>query len=95
LAAIEMPAKSVSMLYGARLGERDRSERKSDVVHQDGVAVGSRLGDRVRADRAARPAAVLDHRGLAQGLGHALRDQARDDVGRAARGERNDDAHGP
>src|SRR5262249_18015797 len=52
-------------------------------------------GDGVCADRAARPAAVLDHRGLSHGLGHALRDEARDDVGGAARRERNDDADRP
>ena len=45
--------------------------------------------------RAARAAAVLDHDRLAELRRHLLEHDARDDVGRAARPERNDRADRP
>src|SRR3990172_7302342 len=58
-----------------------------------GKAAGRPLRAPPGADGAGRPGAVIDDDRLAQQLGHARRDQARGDVGRAARGKRHDDAY--
>ena len=89
-----MPAKSVSRLYGSRPASASDVEAsgKGDVVHQQRVAVGRRLRHHVGADRAARAAAILHQHRLPHRLLHALRDDARGDVGGAARRERHDDA---
>ncbi len=56
------------------------------------VAVGVGARGFGCADGAASAALVFHNHGLAQFLAHALRHQARDDVGRAARRERNNHA---
>ena len=60
---------------------------------QQRVAVGRRLGDCVGTHVAAGAASVL-HEGAAQRGAHLLREQPRQDVGRAAGRERHDDADG-
>jgi hypothetical protein len=68
------------------------------VVQQQGVAVGCRLGDLGRAQRAAGAADVLDDHGLveqvARHLAQHLGQVARHLVGGAAGGERHDDGDG-
>src|SRR6185503_853982 len=64
---------------------------RADAADADRVAIGRRLGDHVRADVAARAGAVLDEDRLAPGLGPAIADQTRIDVGDAAHGKRHDD----
>jgi hypothetical protein len=59
-------------------------------VEQEGVTVGVRLGDDIRTDRAAGAAHVLDDDRLAEGFRQALREEARQHVGRAA-GREGDD----
>ena len=59
------------------------------------IAVGRGLGDEVGTDVAARSRTVLNEERLLPGLRELLGDQTHDDVVRAARGERHDDAHGP
>jgi hypothetical protein len=54
------------------------------------VAVGLRAHGGLHADRAARARSVVDDDGLAQRIRHFLRDDARHDVGAAARRERHD-----
>ena len=56
----------------------------------DGVAVGRRARDAADADAAAGAADVLDDHRLTERGPHALRQDARHDVGRAARRERHD-----
>ncbi|MNT67685.1 hypothetical protein D3C72_2058500 [compost metagenome] len=60
---------------------------RGDRAQQQGVAIG--LGPRhgIRAQHAARAALVLDHHGLAERRAQFLRDQAAQDVGRAAGGK--------
>jgi hypothetical protein len=67
----------------------------ADRPDADGVAVGRALRDRVDADgeRAART--IVDDDRLAELLGDSRRDDARDVVGRAARGLRDDEAQRP
>ena len=60
---------------------------------EDGVAVGVGMGDHVGRDVAAGAGLVLDHHRLAPDLLQAVADQARGDVGRAARRERHHDLH--
>ena len=62
---------------------------------EQSVAVGRGGGDGAGADGAARAGAVVDHDGLADLRGHLLEHDARDDVDRAACGERHDDADRP
>ena len=64
----------------------------ADRRHQQRLAVRRGLGDGVGAERAARPAAVVDQHGALQFVGQHLRQGPRDDVGRPAGRERNDQA---
>ena len=84
-----------------RLEVLDRVERKlriearvdrlrARIGHEQRVAVGRGLRDRVGADDAARAGAILDHDGLAPLLAQQLPDLAREHVGRAARRLRDD-----
>ena len=63
--------------------------------HQQRVAVGRRLRDRIGADDRAGAGPVLDDEGLLELFGEMLRDDARVDVGRTAGAERHDHAHLP
>ena len=67
------------------IGREDAGRR-----HQQRVAVGRSLGDRIGADIAARARAVLDDDRLAERLRHLVADRARQHVGEAAGGERRD-----
>src|SRR6185369_5750622 len=57
------------------------------------ITVRRRLGDAIDSERAAHAADVLDHHRLAELRAHALREEAAEDVGRPAGGERHDQAH--
>ncbi|KAG1539951.1 hypothetical protein G6F50_014430 [Rhizopus delemar] len=61
-----------------------RGQRVVRAAHEEGIAVGPRLGGHACANRAARPALVVDDDGLAQRLGRFGRDRSCQDVGRAA-----------
>ncbi len=80
---------------GSRQGG-DLDEILQSVVGQvcvDGVGVRGRFGDDRRSDRSARATTIFhDHR-LAPELRELLRDDATDDVGTAARRERDHDVH--
>jgi hypothetical protein len=67
-------------------GERPR------IAQPDRVAVGRGLRDHGDAGVARLAGAVLQHHGLAQPLGERRLQHARDRVGRAPRGERDDEA---
>ena len=81
---------------GARVvAQRLVHHRRDDLAgghDADRVAVLGRVGDQFVADRASRAGLVLDHDRLAELLLHALPDDAADDVGAAARPERDDQA---
>ena len=68
---------------------------RADRAEHEGVAVGRRVGDALRAGHAAGAADVLDDHLLAEDFAHALRDDAAEHVGRAAGRERNDHRHRP
>jgi len=72
-----------------------RDGERADRADADGVAVGRGFRDGVDADgeRAAR--AVVDDDRLAELLRDSRRDDARDVVGRAARGLRDDETQRP
>ena len=74
-------------------------ERRIDRVRradqEKRVAVGRRAHDRLGGDIAAGARPVLDDELLAEPLRQPLTDQARDDVGRAAGGKADNDAHRP
>ena len=61
-------------------------------MHQQRMAVGRGLCDDIGPDAAAGAPAILDHHRLAQRFLHALGNDARGDVGRAAGGKRHHDA---
>jgi hypothetical protein len=63
---------------------------RAGTAEPERVAVGRRLGDLARADRAAGAAMVLDHDLLAERLAHELGDAARQHVVAAAGRVRND-----
>jgi hypothetical protein len=96
--------KPLKSLVGDRLEVLDRivrqvvgTARRIDGHGGDGgdrqrIAIRRRARGFGRADGATGAALVLDHHGLAEFLAHALRHEARDDVGGAAGRERNDDA---
>ena len=78
----------------AGVGEQRWVHRIGHAVHQQRVAVGRRVHHLLRGDVAARTWLVFDDHVLAH-LGRELRaQQARHDVGGAARGEGHDDADG-
>ena len=62
---------------------------------QDGVAVGGRLFERVDPDDAVGAGPILDDNRLRPGLAQLVRNQARDEVERAARRKRNDEFDRP
>ena len=99
------------MTQGTRHDARDRRdvadeieielvvERRVDRVRradqEERVAVRRRAHDRLGGDIAAGARPVLDDEWLAEPLRQPLTDQAREDVGRAAGGKADDDAHRP
>ncbi len=82
---------------GAEIERQVLVERGRDGVggvgHEQRVAVGRRAHRHFGADVGAAARAVLDHERLAEPNGHPLPEQARQDVGRAAGRDRNDDPH--
>jgi hypothetical protein len=79
-----------------QIGEQGRVDGGITDRHQrDRVTVGRRLGDRRHGDIAVGAGAVLDDHALAPALRHAVGDDARERVRRAAGGEADDDAHRP
>ena len=78
------------------VGHVARQQRRRQISarhHQEGVAIGRRLGDVFGADHAIHARPVLDDHLLTEHFGELLRDRARDDVQIAAGSERNDQAH--
>src|SRR6185295_16618798 len=69
----------------AQLPVQGRRGRHSDVVDEDGVAVGLGVLDQLGGEDAAGARPVLDDDRLPERLGHGLRDDARDGVGRPGR----------
>src|SRR5215510_6000091 len=69
-------------------GNRVRARRGN----ADRVAVGRRLGDRIRADIAAGTGTILDHNLLAEIPAELLRYNARNDVGAGSSREGDDQA---
>src|SRR5262245_36390325 len=76
-------------VVGERFVER-RRRRMRGRRHEQRVAVGRRLRRLARAEYAAGAADILDDHRLTEPLAQWLRDQPRNDVGRAAGHERND-----
>jgi hypothetical protein len=70
---------------------RARGERRER--EQQRVAVALRLGDEIGADDPGAGRLVLYDEALAEAQAELLREDAPDDVGAAAGGEGNDDAH--
>ena len=73
-------------------------EQRTDGVRgegeEEGIAVGDGFRGRLGAERAARATAVLDHHLVSERFRQRLLQDARDDVGAAARRIRHDEAHG-
>jgi len=67
-----------------------RDRERPDRALAERVAVGGRLGDRVDADGERAAGTVVDDDGLAELLGQRGRDDARDVVGGATGGLRDD-----
>ena len=87
-------AKSFDRVVG-QLGEMRPDRQLALVAHQQQVAVGRRLGDRLRGDHAGAAGAVLDHqRGLPASASFCA-DDARQDVADAAGLRRHQDADRP
>src|SRR5690349_7679981 len=71
-----------------------RSGRDRDVVEEKRIAVARRLRDDVRAERTTGARAVVDDERLAKLLPELLPENARNEIARAARRKRDDDANG-
>ena len=63
--------------------------------HHHGLTVGRRFVDRLLGNDAGALRVVFDHERLAEPLGEFLAQHPADDVGTAARGRADDDAHRP
>ena len=59
----------------------------AEMIREERIAVRARSHDRLGGDIGARARSVFDDEWLAEPLRQPLTDQARDDVGRAARRE--------
>src|SRR5215831_17969875 len=72
-----------------------RVHRVRRMDEEERIAIGYRTHDGLRGDISAGARSVLDDKLLAEPLRQPLADQARDDVGAAAGGKADDDAHRP
>ena len=63
--------------------------------HQQGVAVSRRACDRLQGEIAAAARPVVDNHRLAEPLRQRMTNESRDDVGRAAGGNEDDQSHWP
>jgi hypothetical protein len=66
---------------------------RADGAHQQRIAVGRTFRDQLGTDVATGARSVVDDERLPERFRQLLRDRARQDVGRAARRERDDDPH--
>ena len=82
-------------IVGRLAADERRDDEGAAGREQDGVAVGLRLGDEVGADASIAAGPVVDDDRLPQALMHAGRELARDDIGAAARRERQHDMNRP
>ncbi len=83
----------LARVVGQLRPEQAGIDREGAVDQPDGVAVGRRGRDRLRADLARPAAAIVDHEALLELLLESGRKQARQDVGRTARRIGHDDTH--
>ncbi len=72
--------------------DRRIHRERAEVSHHEGVAVGRRARRGFGADRAAGAGPVVDHDRLGEAFGELLPEGAREEVGRAARWKRHDQA---
>ena len=79
--------KRVERVEGHFRREMRRDGLRAGRAEHQGVAVRRRLGEDLRRDQAGVAWAVLDHHRLRHRFGELLRDDAREDVVRAAGGE--------
>ena len=77
------------------LGAGRGADHQLVVRHEDGVAVGRRLGDEFGGERTATAAAVFRHERLARALREALGEHAAEHIGAAAGRRRDHKPHGP
>jgi hypothetical protein len=82
-------------IVGQVLVQCDVDRHRRRCRHQERVAVGRGFRVRVRADRGTGTRLVLDHERFAEARLELLADEARQDLGGAARGERHDDGDRP
>ena len=87
------PVERVDRVVAHLLGH-DRGDDLARGLDADRVAVLRRIGDRLVAEQPSGARPVLHDDGLTELLLHALRDDARDDVGAAAGAERDDHLDG-
>jgi hypothetical protein len=78
-----------------QLGLERGAAAKGGGRQQDRIAVGRRLGDVIRPDHLSGADAIVHHHRLSHALAHLLADNAGQDVGRTARGDRDDDPDWP
>ena len=77
-----------------RAGDEAGADDHRDIERAERVAVGRRAGQRQRRRRAAAARPVLDHDRLAEFLRQRRGHGARDDIGRPARGEADQECDG-
>src|SRR5262249_24704107 len=82
--------REIALRVEAQLGEQARINHKRTADYEQRVAVGRRPRDERGADIAAAARMVLDVELLAEAIGELRREQARNHVDRASRGERGD-----
>jgi hypothetical protein len=86
--------KILERVVGHLAERRLDRERRQDSPEQD-VAIGRGVPDCFRSDDAVAANAVLHHELLPEGVAQALRREARQHIGIAARGIGTNDAHRP
>jgi hypothetical protein len=82
------------LVHVVRLVRKDVGvhRQRADVAHDDGVSIGCGLGHVLHRRNAGAAALVVDEHGLPQLLGQFVGHRARDDLRRATRRERHDEA---